>query len=470
MTGSFEVRMENDNSQLAQVSLTANDISAIDQFRRQKSTAVLTILFTDIKGFTKMTEERGEAYANKLRGEHDALVAPILEREGGGRIIKHIGDAVMAVFSEPSTAVARAVEVQTKLRQFNSQRPEDEKLEVRMGLHCGQVTTEDSVNADVFGRHVNRASRVEALADGGQVLVTYTVFDSARGWLDQKSETPVAWQKHGSYALKGIPDPVEIYEAYNPALTVPKAPPGGKKTGSIPPRLVGLLAGGLLAAIAGACFLIFGSMPEVSVVDYKTDWAKLWDGQPFQVGGEPGQHIRPVLTPLKTGHYLLTADTSQIVRFFAPLDIKRGKNVLEINFERVELPGMERRVEYEKTGKNELKESVDDTYTSYDAQMNPHENKSHIDMALKAEPDPGNDKRVNFTCSWTVLLNGVAISQGSVTDHNMINDSDIHRAPKKILWSDDFHFYYLSYYLSGNAGDFDIEANFADYKARIMEP
>ena len=48
------------------------------------------------------------------------------------------------------------------------------------------------------------------------MLVTYSVFDSARGWLNDKSETPVGWEKHGRYALKGIPDAVEIYEPYNP--------------------------------------------------------------------------------------------------------------------------------------------------------------------------------------------------------------------------------------------------------------
>ncbi len=464
-----DTNAQNNGATADQLPLTASELQVIDQFRRQKSTAVLTILFTDIKGFTRMTEEHGEAYSNKIRKHHDDIVVPVLERDGGGRVIKHIGDSVMAVFSEPSTAVARSLEVQEKLAAFNAAHPELDKISVRMGLHCGQVTTEDDVNADVFGRHVNRAARVESLADGGQVLVTYTVFDSAHGWLNAKSDMPVAWQKHGRYALKGIPEPVEIYEAYNPKLTQPKAPPGGLKAGGISSKkLAGAALGLILIAVAAtyALIRIAGSTPEVSVIDYDSDWAKLWDGSPFTVGGEPKQHIRPVLTPLKAGHYMLWADRSPIVRFFAPFDVKPGKNLIEMRFDRDELPGMERRVEYDPKGPNEVKESDDATYTTYDADMNPHERKAHIDMDLKAALDPQDAKKVDFTASWTILLDGKPISQDSLTDHNMLNDGEGHRLAPKILWSDDFHYYYISYYTSAGAFDVTIEANFADYKNR----
>jgi class 3 adenylate cyclase len=462
--------METNASPENQVPLTRSDIQAIDQFRRQKSTAVLTILFTDIKGFTRLTEEHGEAYSNALRKHHDALVTPVIERDGGGRVIKHIGDSVMAVFSEPSTAVARSLEVQEKLAQFNREHPDLADIEVRIGLHCGQVTTEDDVNPDVFGRHVNRAARVEALADGGQVLMTYTVFDSARGWLNDTSKTPAAWEKHGRYALKGIADPVEIYEAYNPKLTKPRAPAGAlKATGGFSIKRIAAAAVLLvMLAAAGTYYSLkfAGSTPEVTLVDYNTDWAKFWDGNPFLVGGEPGQHIRPVLTPLKAGHYLLYSVTSQIVHSFAPLDIKPGKNLLQVRFSRIELPGLDRRIEYSDGGPNAVTAGLDETYKSYDADLQPHDNKAHIDMNLKAALDPKDDTRIIFTCDWKIILNGKEISKGTVTDSNRRKDFDIHRPPEKILWSDDFHFYRLSYYMSGSGAEFNIEANFADYKGK----
>jgi hypothetical protein len=229
---------------------------------------------------------------------------------------------------------------------------------------------------------------------------------------------------------------------------------------------LGLIA---LAAVGTYGFIKFAnSTPQIDLVDYGADQAKLWDGQPFRVGGEPGQHIRPALTPLKAGHHLLWSDSSQIVRFFAPFDVQSGKNLLEIKFERVELPSMERRVEYSKDdpSENEVHESNDETYTSYDKDMTPHENTAHIDMALKAEPDPEDAKKVKFTCTYAVTLNGNVITQGTVTDRNMMEDGDSHSVPQKVLWSDAFHYYALSYYMAGTAGDFTLEANYADYKGR----
>lgn len=458
--------MEKENPAAIQVPLTAGEMQVIDQFRRLKSTAVLTILFTDIKGFTQMTEVQGEAYSNKLRKHHDDVVVPVIERDGGGRVVKHIGDSVMAVFSEPSTAVARAIEVQEKLAAFNREHPELEDINVRMGLHSGQVTTEDDVNADVFGRHVNRAARVEALADGGQILVTYAVYDSARGWLNDKSDKPVGWEKHGRYMLKGIPEPIDIYEPYNPKLTKPKAPAGAMKTGGTALGKLAALGVGLMLAVAAATFVfiqVSNITPEISVVDYGSDIGTLETGEKFQLDGERGQHIRKALVPVKKGPHLLSVDISYMVRAFAPFEVKPGKNVIEMKFKRVQLPGMTRRIDYNPEGPNTLQEGEDAEYTSYDAKMTPKENKAHINMSLKAEPDPADAKRVKFTCNYTVLVNGTAVTQGAVTDYNQLDNSETRSVPEKVLWNDDFHYFYISYYMSGGSAEFTVGSAFADY-------
>src|SRR5271170_1220617 len=141
-----------------------SELNLVDGFRQSRNTSVLTIMFTDIQGFTRLTEERGDGFSNEVRRTHDGILVPVIERDGAGRVIKHIGDAVMAVFSEPSTAVARSLEIQEALRQYNAAHSDKPPLLVRIGLHMGQVTVEDKMNMDVFGRHVNRASRVEGLA------------------------------------------------------------------------------------------------------------------------------------------------------------------------------------------------------------------------------------------------------------------------------------------------------------------
>ena len=463
--------MTDNNKQQNQVALTENDIQEIDQFRRKKSTAVLTILFTDIKGFTSLTEEHGDAYSNKIRHNHDNIIVPIIERGGGGRVIKHIGDAIMAVFSEPSTGVMRALEAQEQLKKFNNDNPDLIDIEVRMGLHTGQVTTENNVSSDIFGRHVNRAARVEALADSGQILVTYPVFDSAHGWLKDKSDIPVAWEKHGVYALKGIEEPIEIYEPYNPNTTQPKEPPGQiKPTGSSSFKLMAIVA--LVMVLLGVSATFFYNKlantppPEITLVDYSTDWAKLWNGEEFHVGGEPGDHIRKALTSLEEGNHLLYIDRSYIVRFFAPFEVKSGENLLSLKFERVQLPGISRRVEYEDGQKDTITLSRDYDFISYDKDMQRKENKASINFKATADQDTEDENKINFTCEWKIVLNGETISEGRVEDQNDRNISETTRRPQKILWSDDYHYYYLSYYMSGIGAEFKIESSFADYKDR----
>lgn len=209
------------------IAVTSKEISNIESYIQEKNTAVLTIMFTDIKGFTEITEQKGEQYATEFRKQHDAILTQIIEENGTGLIIKFIGDAVMAVFSEPSIAVERALNIQHALREFNATQQTFEPMRVRIGLHMGQVFIANSLQADIFGRHVNRASRIESLADGGQIYLSYSVFDSAKGWLASHNE--LLWKNHGFYVLKGIDEAVEIYEVINKKHGKPKAPLHGKK-------------------------------------------------------------------------------------------------------------------------------------------------------------------------------------------------------------------------------------------------
>ena len=154
-----------------------------------------------------------------------------IEEGGAGMVIKFIGDAVMAVFSEPSAAVERSLLIQKRIHEFNLADHEYDQLAVRIGLHMGQVAVEENIQADVFGRHVNRAARIESMASGGQIYMSYTVFDSAKGWLEAHNE--LVWTLHGAYFLKGIDKPVEIYEVCDPAITQPCPPAKGQRQAAI---------------------------------------------------------------------------------------------------------------------------------------------------------------------------------------------------------------------------------------------
>jgi adenylate cyclase len=201
--------------------LGSDEIKRIDDFRREKDTSVLVVMFTDLVGSTEIAELRGESYANEMRKLHNKILLEIIERNRQGLYIKNIGDSIMAVFSEPSVAVERALEIQRSLSNYNKENPKEEPIVVRIGMHMGQVAVEDTTSVDVFGRHVNRAARVQSLAEGGHTYLTYSVYDSAKGWIKDKN---LIFKKHGDYSVKGIPDPIQIYEVYEYGIKRPKPP------------------------------------------------------------------------------------------------------------------------------------------------------------------------------------------------------------------------------------------------------
>ena len=210
------------------------EINIIEKYMKECNASVLTIMFTDIKGFTQMTEEKGDVYSNKIRNTHDEIMYEIIENGGSGKIVKHIGDSVMAIFSSPSIAVEKACAIQNR---FNSiQGSELGDLSLRIGLHMGEISVDEKVYFDIFGTHVNKAARIESLADGGHIYLSHTVLDSAKGWISDHQS--IKWVNHGYYALKGIKEATEIYEVYNKDIIVPKKPKvkeikSGKKTRAI---------------------------------------------------------------------------------------------------------------------------------------------------------------------------------------------------------------------------------------------
>jgi len=197
------------------IDLLSLDTERAAQFCREHDTAVLTILFTDIVGFTEFSESAGEETAASLRRLHDTLVTQVLKRDGSGEIIKQIGDSFLAVFSEPSTAVMRALELQKLLLQHQERFTVDGyTLQIRIGIHLGQVSVEEGFHHDVFGRHVNRASRITSIANGKQILTSQAVWDNASGYINHPEKRFASWRICGRTRLKGIRESVLIYEFF----------------------------------------------------------------------------------------------------------------------------------------------------------------------------------------------------------------------------------------------------------------
>ncbi len=137
----------------------------------------VTLLFTDLKGSTAMYERLGDLNAYALVREHFALLGATVQ-EHSGAIVKTIGDAVMAVFSRPTDAVAAALHILGDIERYNAEHG-GPGIILKIGAHCGPsiaVTLND--NLDYFGQTVNVAARVQALADAGEICLSEALYSA----------------------------------------------------------------------------------------------------------------------------------------------------------------------------------------------------------------------------------------------------------------------------------------------------
>ncbi len=127
----------------------------------------VAILFSDIEDSTVLTERLGDERWLQLLREHNAIFREQLDRHDGYEV-KSQGDGFMLAFPDPCEALDCAIEVQ---RAFAERERDDsaEPLRIRMGLHTGEVISEEG---DYFGKNVILAARIAAQALGGEILVS----------------------------------------------------------------------------------------------------------------------------------------------------------------------------------------------------------------------------------------------------------------------------------------------------------
>ena len=130
---------------------------------------IVTFLFTDIEGSTRLWDQHPDAMAQAMES-HDALLTNVAETHDG-YVFSQAGDGWGISFDAPVPAIDAALAIQDGLAGAQWTIP-IEAIKVRMGVHAG---TSVERNGDYFGTTVNRAARVSSVADGGQILVTDTV-------------------------------------------------------------------------------------------------------------------------------------------------------------------------------------------------------------------------------------------------------------------------------------------------------
>lgn len=174
-----------------------------------------TVMITDMKSFSRMTQEQGTVTTAKVIQKHRDLLLPIIQRSGGhGKSTG--GDGIVAAFASPDDALSAAVDMQRALDRHNGGKSEDRRIHVRIGLASGDVIVDRS-GCPFIGDAINIAARVMGLADGGQIFGAADVVDAAA-----KLPSPVV--SHGDFSLKNIAQPVKIYEVLWNEGQQPKSP------------------------------------------------------------------------------------------------------------------------------------------------------------------------------------------------------------------------------------------------------
>jgi len=161
----------------------------------------VTLLFTDIEASTRMWESEPAEMAAALR-RHDAILRDAIGR-AGGFVFKTVGDEFCAAFRTPLAAVSAALDAQRALA--SEAWPTSRPVLVRMGLHTGVCEERDS---DYFGPPVNRTARLEAIAHGGQVLLSGTT----AGLVADGLPDGVALRDLGQHRLKDLGRPEQVFQ------------------------------------------------------------------------------------------------------------------------------------------------------------------------------------------------------------------------------------------------------------------
>jgi class 3 adenylate cyclase len=173
----------------------------------QVSPGIVTFLFTDIEGSSRLWEEDPERMKFAL-ARHDAISRAVVGSHHG-LVVKTTGDGIYAAFDDPFDAVTAALALQETLA--NPDATHGLALSLRCGLHLGVAERRDN---DFFGAPLNRAARIMAAAHGGQMLLSQAV----AGVIAKRLRDGVTLRDLGTIRLCDLSSPEHVYQLVHPKL------------------------------------------------------------------------------------------------------------------------------------------------------------------------------------------------------------------------------------------------------------
>lgn len=195
--------------------LTARDLFLMNEARGRvvpgslRTTAQLSlgrvaVLFTNLTGSTALYEAFGDAQACAVVLDHFEVIRDVVE-SSQGTVLKTVGDAVLALYSEESSAVLAAAAIDRAVRRHLAQRGLAQKLGLKIAVYGGPgFLVREGDRLDVYGRVVNRAARLEGEAESGEILMPSEAYEALPARV--KGELEVA--RRFTFHAKGVSSPL----------------------------------------------------------------------------------------------------------------------------------------------------------------------------------------------------------------------------------------------------------------------
>src|SRR3979411_85266 len=159
------------------------------------------IVAGDIAGYSRVMQIDDEGTHSRVKRIERDLIEPSIA-EHNGRLVKTTGDGFIAIFDSPVEAVRCGIVIQQNIVGRNTSLPKHHWIEYRIGVNLGDVIIETD---DVYGDGVNIASRLEGIADPGQVYISGGIYEQI------KHKLVCGYESLGDRKIKNITDPVRVY-------------------------------------------------------------------------------------------------------------------------------------------------------------------------------------------------------------------------------------------------------------------
>lgn len=196
------------------------------QIRLGGQSQEVTVMFSDLQGFTSVSEHTDPERVLSILNQYHALVVSIVQKYDG-TVDKFIGDGVMALYNTPLgqsdhavRAVQTALEIRDGLDAFNAQFEPQYRMKMNFGINTGiavvgNIGSQQIMNFTAVGDTVNLASRLQGLSQNGQILVSQATYELLNGHFEVR--------ELGERSIKGRQESVLVYEVLGPKANAANA-------------------------------------------------------------------------------------------------------------------------------------------------------------------------------------------------------------------------------------------------------